>query len=269
MNPFLSIIIPTFNSEETLKECLDSILKQTFVNWEVWIIDGVSNDKTVEIANYYNDERIKILSEPDKGIYDAMNKGIRISTGKWLYFLGCDDTLYDNVVLQTILGDNDLNYYDIIYGNVYSVYHGGVYNGEWNIDKIGYNICHQSIFYKRNVFKNLGKYNTRYLIAADHDLNIKWFFSNKLKSKFCNIIVANFAGNGISSTNEDYIFNKKFNLLIFNRGQKHLSSIELKEYASRALLDNKHNIILRFYLTSARYVLRLFIYLKKLFYVQR
>ena len=87
----LSIIIPTFNSANTLRRALDSIIGQTLNDLEVLIMDGVSTDQTLDIAKTYNDNRIRIFSEPDNGVYDAMNKGIDKASGEWLYFLGSDD----------------------------------------------------------------------------------------------------------------------------------------------------------------------------------
>jgi glycosyltransferase involved in cell wall biosynthesis len=117
--PFFSIIVPTYNSEATLKGCLESVLCQKFTDIEILIIDGMSNDKTLSIAKNYKNPIIRIYTETDEGIYDAMNKGIKQSQGKWLYFLGSDDELYDNEVLTniaTLINNNDNP--DIIYGNV-------------------------------------------------------------------------------------------------------------------------------------------------------
>jgi len=84
--PYLSIIIPTYNCENTISNCLNSILTQSYVDFEILIIDGASKDTTLEILKKYDDKRLKIVSEPDKGIYDAMNKGLKIANGNWIYF---------------------------------------------------------------------------------------------------------------------------------------------------------------------------------------
>ena len=115
--PTLSIIIPTYNSASVLPKSLDSIVGQTFIDWEVLIMDGVSTDDTLKVAKSYNDSRIRIYSEPDKGIYDAMNKGIKKAAGNWLYFIGCDDWLLASNTLESIFS-MDINKYDIIYGDV-------------------------------------------------------------------------------------------------------------------------------------------------------
>ena len=115
--PKVSIIIPTCNSAKTLSRCLDSVISQSFTDWEVLMKDGVSNDDTIIIASSYQDSRIRIYSEPDKGIYDAMNKGIDKAQGEWLYFLGSDDWLLNNCVLE-----------EIFFTSKYSVSHLAVIN---------------------------------------------------------------------------------------------------------------------------------------------
>lgn len=99
---FLSVIIPTYNSENTIEKCLDSLLAQTFKDFEICIIDGGSLDNTLTIATCYRTQfkNIRIVSEPDEGVYDAMNRGIDFASGKWLYFLGSDDKVFDPFVFR-------------------------------------------------------------------------------------------------------------------------------------------------------------------------
>ena len=92
----ISIITPTFNSEKTLDKCIDSVIKQNFDNYEHLIIDNISKDNSEKIVKNYNNNKIKFLSEKDNGIYDAMNKGIKISKGDYLLFLNSDDKIIDN-----------------------------------------------------------------------------------------------------------------------------------------------------------------------------
>ncbi len=150
----LSIIIPTYNSEKTIKDCLDSIISQTYTDYEVLIMDGVSSDNTINIVKEYKNSNIHIFSEKDTGVYDAMNKGIDKSNGKWLYFLGSDDRLYDNNVLKDIISfisENDCN---VAYGNAYFIgkekFHAGYFTRE-RLNK-QMNICHQAIFIKKRYF---------------------------------------------------------------------------------------------------------------------
>src|SRR5690606_10898813 len=100
--PFFSIIIPTHNSDRFVPKAIDSLISQKFSDFEILIVDGLSDDNTVEVVNAFHDTRIQITSEKDTGIYDAMNKGVLLSKGQWLLFLGSDDRLHDPSVLQDV-----------------------------------------------------------------------------------------------------------------------------------------------------------------------
>jgi len=207
--PFFSIIIPTYNSEKTLKQCLESVVNQSFTNFEALIMDGVSTDKTLEIAENSNDYRIRIFSEKDKGIYDAMNKGIKLAKGEWLYFLGSDDELYNLDVLCKIYEYIEKSNIDIIYGNVYSTLFGGIYDGVFTREKIeNKNICHQAMFFNKKVFKKTGKFDLKYKAYADWDHNLKCFFSSRIKNMYVNEVIANYADGGYSSIFGDNEFAK-------------------------------------------------------------
>src|SRR5688500_6210639 len=117
-SPTFSIIIPTLNSEAHIKRCLESVLNQSFPNFEILIMDGLSVDRTLSIVKQENDARITTYSEKDLGIYDAMNKGITLANGKWLYFLGSDDVLYDNDVFQDVVQLLEKTNCNVLYGDI-------------------------------------------------------------------------------------------------------------------------------------------------------
>ena len=203
---FLSVVIPTYNSERTIERCLSSLISQTYCDFEICIIDGASSDGTVTKANnfrsYFN--HIRIVSEKDKGTYDAMNKGIDIAQGDWIYFLGSDDEIHDENVFSDIFKITPAKNCEIIYGNVRIngdtpwAKDGQIYDGEFNIKQLlTKNICHQAIFYKKKLFNKLGKYNLRYPVCADWELNFRFF--PRAKSKYLDRTIANFYGGGISS----------------------------------------------------------------------
>ena len=254
-----SIIIPTYNSERTIKRCLDSIVEQTFSDWEVLLMDGVSKDDTLKIARSYKDSRIRIYSEPDKGIYDAMNKGIEKSNGEWLYFLGSDDYLYDANVLENVAKELS-DEYDVVYGEVYAPQLSKGYRGEWEPQMVGYNRCHQAIFYGRNVFDKLGLYNLDYKLYADYDLNIKWLFDRRIKSKHMDVVVANYSDGGVSATGQDKAFWRDYEWNILWRGWKEFSTSERLEYMQRASNTAKlYNKRCRYlFLRIAKFIYRLF-----------
>lgn len=205
----VSIIIPTYNSQETLENTLISVINQSFQNWELLIIDGLSNDNTLLVAQKYSkkDSRIKIYSEADKGIYDAMNKGIRMAKGEWLYFLGSDDVLYHSKVLEEIFSDPQILMNDLVYGNVKIKDTGFIHRYEFDLFKLYHqNICHQAIFTKKKVFEELGGFDTRFQQLADWDFNIRCWLEPSLKKKYIPIIVALYNNKGTSAQVKDEEF---------------------------------------------------------------
>ncbi len=208
-SPFLSIIIPTYNSGSAINKSMESICNQSFTDYEVIIVDGVSSDETVHVAQSYLEKHaeIKIFSEPDQGVYDAMNKGIKISKGEWLYFLGSDDKLFESNVLDKISAELKTTDAEVVYGNVFSTRFSGIYAGELKKeDLIRKNICHQSIFFKRSVFKKTGLFDLKYKAHADWDHNFKWFLSDSIKHKYVELTIADYADGGFSSRTGDPIF---------------------------------------------------------------
>lgn len=223
-----SIIIPTFNSGAVLSRALDSIVNQTFTDWEILIMDSASTDNTIEVAQSYNDSRIQIYSGPDKGIYDAMNKGIKKAQGEWLYFLGSDDYLLNEKVFDAIFS-YPIEKYDVVYGDVEAKQLNTLHHGEWNMSNINYNRCHQGIFYRNTIFDKIGLYNLDFPIWADYDLNLRWFFSKKIHHLYLPIIIAHYSDGGYSSHQQDEAFLRKVSLIklrlgykCFGRGQKKL-----------------------------------------------
>jgi len=208
LSPIFSIVIPTFNSEATLHKCITSIITQTFSDYEVLIIDGVSTDNTLSILNSFSEPRIKILSELDNGIYDAMNKGIKLAKGRWIYFLGSDDFIYSQDVLMLINNIASRTNQYVIYGNVMCDNvgsNGKIYDGIFSLEKLLHrNICHQSIFYRNEIFHKIGSYNIEYVVNADWDFNLKC--RSAFKFQYVDIIIAFFSSGGHSSTGTDDLF---------------------------------------------------------------
>ena len=202
--PLFSVIIPTYNAQLTISVCLDSIINQDYTNVEIIIIDGLSTDETINIAKekYTYFKNITWLSEPDRGIYDAMNKGIKLAKGDWLYFLGSDDFLIDHLVLSDIANVFKSEELDLIHGE--AVFASKVIRegGPRTLDElftIG-NMCHQTIFYHKNLFETVGDYNTDYPIVADWDFNIRCFSKKGIHIRYINRTIAFFNDlTGVSS----------------------------------------------------------------------
>ena len=178
----------------------------------------MSNDDTIKIASY-QDSHIRIYSEPDKGIYDAMNKGIDKAQGEWLYFLGSDDWLYNSESFEDLF-NNDVDSYDVIYGDVEGAYYDIRQNGEWTWDRLNYNRIHQAVLYKKSVFTKLGYYNLIYRVAADHDLNLKWRLNPYIRSMYFPLIIAHFCRGGTSAIYIDRVWEKDYELNILRYGKK-------------------------------------------------
>ena len=198
-----SIIIPVYNAVDSLAETLDSILVQTCKNYEVIIVDGLSTDSTQKIIEEYEkkpDGRLRWISELDKGIYDAMNKGIDMARGDWIYFLGSDDVLYSNDVLEKISNEIGESNPDVISGNVAWGNTGKIYDGKFSALKLMQeNICHQSIFFKKSLFDKFGKYDTKYKVLADHVFNMQWFNDESVRRKYVDLTIARYNVDGQSS----------------------------------------------------------------------
>lgn len=208
--PLFSIITATFNSEKTLERTIISVLNQSFIDFEFLIIDGNSKDTTVEIVKKYvpifNEKGIvfKYISEPDKGIYDAWNKGVNLSRGKWISFLGSDDYYLENA-LETYKNSTKSNC-NYLHSKVQLINEKGdnlrILGGD-NFSKSKFfrnmNIAHVGSFHHKSLFEN-EKFSLAYKSASDYYFFLVNF--DKLKPFFINEITAVMQFGGIS-TNVD------------------------------------------------------------------
>ncbi len=207
-----SIIIPTYNSGQTLDAALSSIAEQSFKDLEVIIQDGNSQDDTVAVAERYATRipALRIYVEKDQGIYDAMNKAMTKVTGAWMFFLGSDDKFHSNAVLQHIFGEIQKSKADVVYGDVQILgdtgwaKDGERYAGPFNLQKLlNQNICHQAMFYRSDFVKQkLGDFNTDYTKSADWDFNLKAWANGNFE--YLDVVVADFAAGGLSSSSTDF-----------------------------------------------------------------
>ena len=177
-----SIVTVCRNSAATLCEAMSSLSEQTLRDYEWVLVDGGSHDDTLEIAERFTGPRGAWSSEPDNGIYDAMNKGVRRAHGEYLYFLNSDDRLHDSRVLADV--DNfiaDANFPDLVYGNVVYQRPNGSTLRTWRHIHRGTlpfeDLCHQAVFARRDLFDRIGLFNTRFVINADYDWIIRVFRS--------------------------------------------------------------------------------------------
>ncbi|ABW66335.1 glycosyltransferase family 2 protein [Desulfosudis oleivorans] len=204
--PLVSIITVVLNGADTLERAIKSVVSQTFRDFEYIIIDGGSTDGTLDIIRRYESHLTCWISEPDKGLYDAMNKGVALSKGEWVYFLGADDYLLDGFTSAAArLKDGTTVYY----GNVYRPVADRIYDGRFSFYKLACrNICHQSIFYPRCVWKKFS-YNLKYPVFADYDLNLRCFVDDGIQFKYIPDTIAVFTDEGgLSPRQADKAFEK-------------------------------------------------------------
>lgn len=207
----LSIICPTYNSAITIRTLIDSVISQTCDDWELIIVDGGSTDGTVDIIREYGD-RIRYISEPDNGIYDAMNKGIEMARGEWLYFIGADDSMYSNDVVEKavplLCEDVDVLMCDTMSPRL------GRCPSAYSLRTFFTNtIHHQGVIYRRKVFES-HRYDTTLKIMADYEMNLyAWRGGYRIKSS--DIIFANHTPEGVSG--QPHLINYKEEIDVRNR----------------------------------------------------
>ena len=195
----VSVIIPVYNAATCLEQAILSVLTQNFTAFELIVIDGGSMDGTVDLIRKYEKHISYWHSKKDQGIYDGMNMGIVKASGQYLLFLGADDTLHSPQVLAGIF-QNPLNLsYDMIYGDVLLKTSQASYDGEFDLEKLREkNICHQAIFYSKELFEKKGLFDLRWKVLADWDFNLKLFTDKKIRKKYIPLLIAVFNDKGIS-----------------------------------------------------------------------
>jgi len=227
--PKVSVIIVTFNADKFLQTCLSSIYHQSYPNIEIVIMDGGSTDGTLNIIRA-NQHKLKLwVTEPDNGIYDAMNKALNYIAGEWVYFLGADDELFE--------GFSDLAYQ---LTNNNRIYYGRVSindkptPGPLNAYKHAKDtICHQAIIYPASVFMKY-RFNTRYKIAADHVLNMQCWHDKNYVFTFIDLLVARFNHTGVSMTQRDLNFDAdKPRLIVKYYGLKIWARFSFRKFKER------------------------------------
>lgn len=204
MDMKVSIITVSYNSARTIEKTIQSVLNQTYRNIEYIVIDGESTDGTAGIIKKYEDSLSYYVSEPDAGLYDAMNKGIRRATGDIIGIINSDDWYESDAVAKVV---QCFTYKDaeLVYGKACFVDEKGnlTYSRNRALDCIWYSsetVLHPTVFVKRGVYKKYGIFNTDYKIAADYDLLLR-FYAKKVKFQYIDEIISYFRQGGISSSN--------------------------------------------------------------------
>lgn len=220
--PKLSIITVNLNNSEGLQKTIESVISQTYTDFEYIIIDGGSTDGSVDIIKKYTDKITYWVSENDSGIYNAMNKGIKVAKGEYCQFLNSGDALFSNVILNKV-AENIINEYKIYYGNVQRIYSDGrtvikTYPEELSFSFfIDSALAHQSVFIKRTLFYDFFFYNEKYKILADWDFLVYAICKKNTPYKFLDFNVSDYNMNGISSQKESREVMKKERIETYNK----------------------------------------------------
>jgi glycosyltransferase involved in cell wall biosynthesis len=209
IKPEVSIITVSFYSSRTISDTIQSVLSQSYPNIEYIIIDGSSADGTTDIIKSFGKKISKYISEPDNGIYDAINKGIRLASGDIVGILNSDDFFYNKDVIQRVVNafqeDNNL---EAIFGDVVFVdpvrtskiaryYSSEKFNP--NKFKFGYMPAHPSFYVRRDLFEKFGYYKTDYKIAADFELLLRFLLINQIRYKYLQMPLVTMRRGGASN----------------------------------------------------------------------
>ena len=210
----ISLITATYNSGKTVEDTLRSVLAQTYKNIDYWIIDGCSKDNTLDIVRRYEplfNGRLHWISEKDRGIYDAMNKGISHSTGDVVGILNSDDYFTSDDVLEHVATEMTANSsLDAIYGDIHFIkdgfpnnivryYSSKQFRPTWL--RFGFMPAHPSFYARREVFNKYGLYSLEYKIASDYDMMVRLFLKHGIKAKYIPLDFVTMRTGGVSTNN--------------------------------------------------------------------
>ena len=226
-HPKFSIITVTYNAGKVLEDTIQSVVFQTYRNVEYIIVDGGSTDNTLDVVHKYQERICKVISEPDKGLYDAMNKGIRMATGDYLCFLNAGDELHENETLQKIvytLKGKELP--DVIYGETAIIDEEGHFlhmrrlstpeHLHWKSFKEGMLVCHQAFFARRELAL-ANPYDLRYRFSADFDWCIRIMKQSKNLHN-THLTLIDYLNEGMTTQNHKASLKERFRIMTKHYG---------------------------------------------------
>lgn len=223
--PLISIVTITYNAERELPATMDSVRGQSFSDYEHLIVDGASSDGTLKVASASRTGRTRIISEPDKGLYDAMNKGLRLAKGEYVLFLNAGDTFASADVLEAYASGISLDA-DIVYGDTDIVNGEGVVTGHrhHSVPSIlthesfsyGMLICHQAFMVRKSIAPF---YDLSYRFSADYDWTVKCI-SRTVPSRCINLsrVVIHYLSDGLTDRNKMASLKERFRIMCRHYG---------------------------------------------------
>jgi len=213
----ISIITIAYNSGHSISDAINSVLSQTYPDIEYIIVDGKSKDNTVEIVQSYGNRISKFVSEPDKGIYDALNKGIRMATGDVIGFMHSDDLFASNDIIAKVAEIFKSKDVDSIYGDLQYVYKNDTNkvlrywkSGKFSIRrlKMGWMPPHPTFYVKKKVYDNYGLFNTDFRIAADYDTMLRFLGKHRITTYYLPEVMVKMRVGGASNRSLKNIIKK-------------------------------------------------------------
>jgi glycosyltransferase involved in cell wall biosynthesis len=200
----VTIITVTYNSEKYLEDCIRSVMMQDYPEIEHIVIDGKSNDGTLSIIRKYESHISRWVSEADKGMYDAINKGMEMSTGSLIGILNSDDVLSSSDVISTIVKAFEDEGVDSIYGDleyvdpdnlnsVHRIWKGKPF--QRNLFHFGWMPAHPTFYFKKDIFEKFGGYENHFFSAADYELMSRYLYRFKISSFYICLILSAFLKN--------------------------------------------------------------------------
>lgn len=234
----ISIITVCYNSADTIKDTIESVLSQTYQNYEYLIVDGLSKDNTLDIVKSYEKKfkgKLRYISEKDKGLYDAMNKGIKMAKGDIIGIINSDDVLADKDIFQKII--DNIGDYDGIYSNLMMLDENlekpyRIFKSKKVSKKGGWHMPHPTLYLKKEVYEKYGDFNIKYRLAADVDFMLR-IIKSDLQFKYLNDCFVNMRSGGVSTDGlKGYYknFKETYNVLKSNKVKFPLISNVLKTF---------------------------------------
>ena len=213
----ISVVTAVYNRQQTVGEAIDSVLSQSYSGVELIVIDGASTDGTLAVLETYRPRFDVLLSEPDQGIYDALNKGIELATGDVVGFLHADDIFENSEVLAKIAAAFQDASIDAVYGDLVYVRHDDIgqvirywKSGCYDDDALsrGWMPPHPTFYVRRSVYERLGGFDTRYRIAADYDTILRFLAVGKIRATYIPEVLVRMRAGGISNRSLKTIIRK-------------------------------------------------------------
>lgn len=228
----ISIVTAAYNSGKTIADTFEGVLRQSYLDYEYIVVDGCSKDNTIDVIKEYEPRfkgKMRWVSEPDKGIYDAMNKGIKMATGDVVGIINSDDFFTSNEVLESVAKEFEKDFsLDAIYGDIHFVkdedltkctrYYSSSYFRPWLL-RFGFMPAHPSFYVRKEVYEKFGLYDLQFRTSSDFEMMVRLFGKNNIKSKYINMDFVTMRAGGESTAGMDA--KKKVNRDIASSLKKH------------------------------------------------